>query len=104
MYFPVLILLGMFFRLLRWHLGGFDGLQFTYVIIVEGAISGAGVASGILLLGHLIKRKIDRDPEFDPDKWYFKIIPYICGGFAALLGKLYVRVADPSLTVGSRNA
>ena len=104
MYFPVLILLGMFFRLLRWQLGGLDGLPFTYVILIEGAISGAGGATGILLLGHLINRKIDRDPGFNPDKWYFKIIPYVCGGVAALLGKLYVRVADPPLKIGSKNA
>jgi len=104
MYFIILILLGIFFRCLRWQLGGLDGLQFTYLILVEGAISGAGVATGILLGGYLIKPKIDRDPEFDPDKWHFKIIPYICGGVAALLGKLFVRVADPSLTAGSKNA
>jgi len=103
MYFIVLVLLDVFFRWLRWQLGGLDGLQFTYIIIVEGAISVAGVATGILLGGSLIKHKIDRDPEFDPDKWYFKIVPYMCGGVAALLGKLYVRVSDPPLKMGAKN-
>jgi len=91
MYFIALVVLGLGFRLLHWW---FDNLQFSYLFLIEGAISGLGVAIGIYVIGNIFASN-NGNPKFNPAKWYIKIIPYACGGIAVLLAKATVKIFYP---------
>lgn len=78
-----LILLGIFFRWLYWLLGR---TEFHYLILLEGGLSGLGVAVGIIWTGRLTPEVPERG------KWYHKLIPYVCGGAAVFFVKLGVKL------------
>lgn len=77
-----LILLGIFFRWLYWLFGR---TEFHNLILLEGGLSGLGVAVGIMWTGRLIQEPGTR-------KWYHNLIPYACGGTTVFFGKLGVKV------------
>jgi len=77
-----LIILGILFRFLFWWVGQ---SEFDFLILFEGALSGFGVAVGIILATHLQGRMPKKH------KWLSTIVPYACGGLAVFLGKLAVK-------------
>lgn len=78
-----LIVLGIFFRCLYAAIG--EASFEHFIVIVDGGLSGAGVATGIIFSGW-VKDSLP--------KWSLSLIPYFCGGLAVLIGKFGVIVCE----------